>query len=172
MHQREHVVQPGEAYFGAVRTDWEPGMRPFSARDWLIACFGRNVGELCTKAVPQIAESCPDLNLQFVMSDWLAEDQIRRAVVYWVLDAAAGPRDIRIALQCGIPLVVPEQSQALRQACIEGNCGLFYRNREEAIACVIYLVRNPAIRAALGENARRFSKSDPPPRSRAMGGER
>lgn len=147
-------------------------MSPLSARDGLIACFGRNVGELCTKAVLQIAESCPDLNLQFVMSDWLAEDQIRRAVVYWVLDAAAEPQDIRIALRCGIPLLVPEQSQVLRQACIEGNCGLFYQNQEEAIACVIYLVRNPATRAALGENARRFFKPDPPPRSRAMAGRR
>jgi hypothetical protein len=146
-------------------------MSPLSARDGLIACFGRNVGELCTKAVLQIAESCPDLNLQFVMSDWLAEDQIRRAVVYWVLDAAAEPQDIRIALRCGIPLLVPEQSQVLRQACIEGNCGLFYQNQEEAIACVIYLVRNPATRAALGENARRF-KPDSPPRSRAMAGRR
>jgi hypothetical protein len=135
-------------------------MTPLSGRDWLIACFGRNVGELCTKAVPQIATSCPGLKLQFVMSDWLAEDQLRRAAVYWVLDAAAGLQDIRVALRCGIPLLVPEQSQALRQACIEGNCGLFYRDLEEAIACVVYLVRNPATTAALSENARRFFKPD------------
>jgi hypothetical protein len=145
-------------------------MRPLSARDGLIACFGRDVGALCTKAVPQIAERCPDLNLQFVMSDWLAEDQIRRAVVYWVLDAAAELGDIEIALRCGIPLLVPEQSQVLRQACIEGNCGLFYETQEEAIACVVYLIRNPATRATLGENARRFSKTDPPPCGPAMAG--
>jgi hypothetical protein len=138
-------------------------MSTLSARDGLIACFGRNVGELCTKAVPQIAAGGPGLNLQFVMSDWLAEDQLRGAVVYWVMDAAAGLQDIRIALRCGIPLLVPEQSQVLRQACIDGNCGLFYRDQEEAIACVIYLVRNPAPRAALGENARRFFQPDPPP---------
>jgi hypothetical protein len=144
-------------------------VRPLSARDGLIACFGRSVGDLCTKAAPQIAESCPDQNLQFVMSDWLAEDQIRRSAVYWVLDAAAGLPDIRIALRYGIPLVVPEQSPALRQACIEGNCGLFYQNSEEAIACVIYLVRNPATAAALGENARRFFKAEPPLRGNAMG---
>jgi len=145
------------------------GMRPLAARGPLIACFGRNAGELCTKAVPQIAGSCPDLNWQFVMSDWLAEEQIRRAAVYWVLDAAAGLQDIRIALRCGIPLLVPEQSQALKQACIEGNCGLFYQNLEEAVACVIYLARNPAITAALGENARRFLEADPSPRNAATG---
>lgn len=130
-------------------------MSPLSARDGLIACFGRNVGALCTEAVPQIAESCPGLNLQFVMSDWLAEDQIRRAMVYWVLDATAELQDIQTALRCGIPLLVPEQSRALRQVCIDGNCGLFYRDQEEAIACVVYFVRSPLTRAALGENSRR-----------------
>jgi hypothetical protein len=141
-------------------------MRPLSARGGLIVCFGRNVGELCTEAVPQIAGSCPELNLQFVMSDWLAEDQVRRAAVYWVLDPAAGLPDIRVALRDGIPLLVPEQALALRQICIEGNCGLFYQNLEEAIACAIYLVRNPAIAAAMGENARRFFEAHSPVRSR------
>ena len=147
-------------------------MSPLSARDGLIACFGRNVGELCIQAVPQAAQSCPGLNLRFVMSDWLAEDQIRQAMVYWVMDAAAELRDIRIALRCGIPLLVPEQSAVLRQACIEGNCGLFYQDAEEAIACVAYLAGNPAMRAALGENARRFFQPDPPTHSRAMAGRR
>jgi hypothetical protein len=135
----------------------------------LIACFGRDVGALCTKAVPQIAERCPDLNLQFVMSDWLAEDQIRRAAVYWVVDAAAGSEDIRVALRFGIPLLVPEQSEELLQACIEGNCGLYYQSWEDAAACLIYLVRNPATAAALGENARCFLKAGPRQRSSAMG---
>jgi glycosyltransferase involved in cell wall biosynthesis len=140
-----------------------------SARGGLIVCFGRNVGDLCIKAVPQIAAGCPDLDLQFVMSDWLAEDQIRRAALYWVLDAAAGLGDIRFALQCGIPLLVPEYSPALRQACIEGNCGLFYRNAEEAVACAIYLVRNPATAAAMGQNARRFCAANPPRYGTVMG---
>jgi hypothetical protein len=135
----------------------------------LICCFGRFVGDLCTKAAPQIAESCPGVNLRFVMSDWLAEDQIRRAAVYWVVDAAAELEDIRIALRFGIPLLVPEQSLALRKACIEGNCGLYYQNLEEAAACIIYLVRNPDAAAALGENGRRFFKADQPLLGRAMG---
>jgi len=147
-------------------------MSTLSARDGLIACFGQNVGELCTRAVPQIAAGCPGLNLQFVMSDWLAEDQMRQAVVYWVMDAAAGLQDVRIALRCGVPLLVPEQSRALRQACIDGNRGLFYQNQEEVLACVICLIRNPTTQAALGENALRFFKPDPPPRNRAMAGRR
>ncbi|MGA2037784.1 MAG: glycosyltransferase [Bryobacteraceae bacterium] len=137
-------------------------MSPLSPPDGLIVCFGRNVGELCTRAVPLAAESCSGLKLQFVMSDWLAEDQVRAALVYWVMDAAAELKDIEIALRWGVPLLVPEQSQVLRRACVEGNCGLFYENQEEAIACVNYLVHNPAARAALGENARRFAKPDSP----------
>jgi hypothetical protein len=55
--------------------------------------------------------------------------------------------------------VVPEESRVLTQACREGNCGLFYRNQEEAIACVICLVLNPGTRAALSENGRQFFKT-------------
>jgi hypothetical protein len=109
------------------------------------------------------ADSCPDLNLQFVMSDWLAEDQIRGGTIYWVLDSTAELRDIRIALQHGIPMLVPEQAQALKEVCIEGNCGLFYQNLEEAVACLTYLVRHPAVRAVLSDNARRFLEPGRPP---------
>lgn len=134
-----------------------------SERDGLIVCFGRTVSESCSTAMQLTADSCPDLNLQFVMSDWLAEDQIRGGTIYWVLDSTAELRDIRIALQHGIPMLVPEQAQALKEVCIEGNCGLFYQNLEEAVACLTYLVRHPAVRAVLSDNARRFLEPGRPP---------
>lgn len=143
-------------------------MSPLSARDGLIACCGLSIGDLCTKAVPQIVRGCPGLNLQFVMSDWLTDGQLCTAAIFWVQDASAELKDIQLALRCGIPLLVPEGSQVLRQVCVEGNCGLFYRNYEEAIASVIYLVRHPITRSVLGGNARRYSKPDPLSRSRAM----
>jgi hypothetical protein len=142
-------------------------MSPLSARDGLIACFGRHIGDLCTNTVPQIVRGS-GLNLQFVLSDWLTEDQLSKAALFWVQDASTQLEDVQIAMKAGIPLLVPEESEVLRQVCLEGNCGLFYRSHDEAIASVIYLFQHPLTRAALGSNARRHSRPDRLSRGKAM----
>lgn len=128
-------------------------MKPISERDDLIVCFGKTMDELCAAAIAEIASRHPQYHFQFVMSDWIALDQFANASVFWVVDPCAGLADVAPALQYGIPLLVPESSSTLKQACIAGNCGLFYQTKAEAIACLIYLVDNPAVRKFLAKNA-------------------
>jgi hypothetical protein len=109
--------------------------------------------QLCAAAIAKIAHRHPQHHLQFVMSDWIAADQFARASVFWVVDPSTEIAAIAPALQCGVPLLVPEASSALKQACITGNCGLFYQTQAEAMACLIYLVSNPVVREFLARNA-------------------
>jgi glycosyltransferase involved in cell wall biosynthesis len=56
------------------------------------------------------------------------------------------------ALQCGVPILAPEDAEELRQACLLSNAGLFYGNPEELKECLILLLSNEALRRALGSN--------------------
>jgi hypothetical protein len=77
------------------------------------------------------------------MSDWIAPDQLARASLFWVVDPAMDLADIAPALQYDIPLLVPETSSVLKQACAKDNYCLFYRTEAEAMACLVYLLSNP-----------------------------
>src|ERR1700722_9903731 len=110
-------------------------MTPFSEPDGLIACFGKTISDPCAAAIDQIAHRYPEYHLQFVMSDWIAADQLVNASVFWVVD----PATEMPAIPPGIPLLVPEGSAGLQNACIASH-GLFYQTEEEAMAALIHLV--------------------------------
>ena len=92
--------------------------------------------ELCASLIAEIAHAHPQYHLQFVMSDWIAPDQISRAAVFWVVDATTEMADIEPALQYGLPLLAPQASGALSEACMRSN-GLFYQTKEEAMTALI-----------------------------------
>ena len=56
------------------------------------------------------------------------------------------------ALQRGVPILVPEDAEELRQACLLSNAGLFYGNPEELKECLILLLSNEPMRQAIGNN--------------------
>ena len=56
------------------------------------------------------------------------------------------------ALQCGVPILVPEDAEELRQACLLSNAGLFYGNSEELKECLLLLLSNEPLRQAIGNN--------------------
>jgi hypothetical protein len=109
--------------------------------------------ELCAAAMAELSNRYPEYHLQFVMADWIAPDQFAKALVFWVVDSSTDLADIAPALNYGIPLLVPESSAVLKQACVAANCGLFYQTQAEAMACLIYLASNPAVRDFLARNA-------------------
>jgi hypothetical protein len=114
-------------------------MKPLSERDGLIVCFGKTICEPCASAIDQIAHQHPQYHLQFVMSDWIAADQLANASVFWIVDAATEIADIAPALKYGTPLLVPEGLGSLRDACIASH-GLFYQTEQEAMSSLIHLV--------------------------------
>ena len=58
----------------------------------------------------------------------------------------------------GTPVLVPASNPAAVDHCRRGGGGLFYGNREEFAAALTRLMQDPALRARLGENGRRYVK--------------
>ena len=89
-----------------------------------------------------------------VMSDWLSTEQLSRAAVLWVVDDSEPWDAIRIAFRNGIPLLVPDSNRPLKYICLNANCGLFYRDMEEAAQSLALLLTNDELRSQLGANGR------------------
>lgn len=124
-------------------------MTPLGEREGLIICFGKTIDELCASVIAEIAHAHPQYHFQFVMSDWITPDQLAKAAVFWVVDATAEMADIAPVLQYDIPLLAPESSGALREACMKSN-GLFYRTKEEAMISLIHLATPSGVPASPG----------------------
>lgn len=86
-----------------------------------------------------------------------ADDTIAAASLLLVLsgDAQAWTAAVR-ALAHGVPLVVPEELEELRELCVASGAGLFWREPDELGACVEFLLTREDVRTALGANGRRF----------------
>ncbi|MBI3931805.1 MAG: glycosyltransferase family 4 protein [Acidobacteria bacterium] len=59
-------------------------------------------------------------------------------------------------LSLGTPVLVSARSPVLEDHCIRSNAGLYYGDADEFVEALDLLVREPALRAALGENGRRY----------------
>jgi 3-deoxy-D-manno-octulosonic-acid transferase len=98
-----------------------------------------------------------------------ADDTIAAASLLLVLsgDAQAWTAAVR-ALAHGVPLVVPEELEELRELCVASGAGLFWREPDELGACVEFLLTREDVRTALGANGRRFveqhARAPVPPR--------
>jgi glycosyltransferase involved in cell wall biosynthesis len=60
------------------------------------------------------------------------------------------------ALQRKIPLLVPEDVEALNDLCLVSNAGLVYGNSDELKECLMLLLSNEPLRLALGNNGAAF----------------
>ena len=70
-----------------------------------------------------------------------------------------GPQSYAYALQAlrrRVPIVVPEEVEALADLCLVSNAGLFYRNSDELKECLLLLLSNEPLRQRLGNNGRAF----------------
>jgi hypothetical protein len=93
-----------------------------------------------------------------VMADWLEPDELQRATLLWVVDADAELNAAVVGLEHGLPLLVPEENAVLRTLCVQGKCGLYYRDAAEAIACLEYLHEQESTKRAMGENGARLAR--------------
>jgi glycosyltransferase involved in cell wall biosynthesis len=85
------------------------------------------------------------------------DDLMAAADLFLVLsgDPEALPAAIR-ALARGVPLVVPEELDELRELCVASRAGLFWREPSELGACVDFLLARADLRRTLGANGQRF----------------
>lgn len=123
----------------------------------IILCIGKIVSPICTKAMDIFFKEPEQRIYRFVMSDWLAEDLFKKAKIQWVVDEKINHKEVIFGVENRIPLLVPENNEKLKKLCIEGNCGLYYKDALEAEVCLEFLNNNEMERIAMGQNGFNFS---------------
>lgn len=122
----------------------------------LIVCAGFRVQPACTQAMEDFREDQPLDACRFIMSDWVDDDQYCRATLLWVVDNSEPWEAVHSAMSNRIPLLVPEDSEPMKQICLSASCGMFYRDATEARICLEFLLKNEAVRRQLGANGQAY----------------
>lgn len=124
--------------------------RPYDEN--LIVCLGRDIKPECVKALNNFVNSTQGI-YKIVMCDWLNEEDIRKAKLLWVVDNKIHPRSVMLGLRNKIPLLLPEENEELKELCVGGNCGLYYKNDPiEIEICLQYLFNNESQRKVMARN--------------------
>ncbi|KUK94835.1 MAG: Putative glycosyltransferase (Group 1) [Methanothrix harundinacea] len=121
-------------------------------KDFLIVCVGDCIDSCCLQAISLISNRLHGKSCRFVMSDWLQEDQFNSVRLLWIVGNETKQNEVTAGLACKIPLLVPENNEALKKQCIDGKCGLYYKDATDAMGCIEYLIDHEETRAALAQN--------------------
>jgi glycosyltransferase involved in cell wall biosynthesis len=128
-----------------------PPQRDSSDAGELIICVGENMDPRYTKAINFFIEGNNRHN-KFLSLDWLNTAEISRAQLFWVVDNHTTLEQLAGAILHKIALLVPEENSALKNFCVENNCGLYYKDAIEAAVCLEYLTGHHNICGILGNN--------------------
>ena len=129
----------------------KPSKVSLSQNDVLILCLGRDMNPEYAKAMDSYLKVSGD-HYRALMIDWLDEDQIKKAKLLWIVDKDTNLEDIEVGLRNKVPLLAPENNQRMKNICVKGKCGLYYRDALEALVCLEYLTENESVRKAMGNN--------------------
>lgn len=122
----------------------------------IIACAGFSITRECARVIEEFGHNDQRNKYQFVMTNWLSADQLRGAILTWVVDRSSPWDSIHLALSHRIPLLVPEANAALTEFCVNANCGIWYRGEADARLCLEYLLSSDTIRERLGANGQTY----------------
>lgn len=122
----------------------------------VIACAGTTTSGECARIMAAFERTGQCDKYRFVMAKWLSADQLRRAILLWIVDNSQPWDKIHLALSHRIPLLVPEGNSAVAQLCVSADCGIWYRNEADARLCLEYLLSSDTIRARLGANGQAY----------------
>jgi glycosyltransferase involved in cell wall biosynthesis len=64
------------------------------------------------------------------------------------------------AMAVGTPVLANARSAVLVEHCVRSNAGLYYADGDEFVECLMLLVRDTGLRAALGRNGRNYIKQN------------
>lgn len=123
----------------------------------LIICAGTTISPDCARIIECASLGHEDNRIRYVSSDWLSKEDFANALVLWVVDDSTPREAIQSAFDNAVPLLVPEANRSLQALCESTGGGLWYRTSDEAQACIQFLLENPPMRLALGEDARHYA---------------
>jgi hypothetical protein len=142
-------VEEYVARYSAIRPTADP--RP--PEQLLVVCVGKHFSPICAAAIDTLSRKSGAP--RFVMREWIDDALLSTADVMWVVDDDVPAQ--QAMLGAAAPLLVPAAAAALRRLCVEANCGLYYGDQEQAVACLEFLLQNAPTRKALGHNASRLT---------------
>lgn len=148
-----NTVESRIAEYVALYDAARPVSDPRPASGLIVVCVGKRFSRTCSLAMEALRLNGEEPLPRFMMREWIDDDLLASASLVWVVDSEVGIGDVVALAAGGAPLLVPATSHALRQLCIERNCGLYYGDEYEAAVCLEFLLRNSSIREALGRNA-------------------
>jgi glycosyltransferase involved in cell wall biosynthesis len=119
----------------------------------LIIGIGHNIDDISNDAIMLFDNYFDENKPRYVMAEWLTENQQKMASLAWVADNSLASADTNQILNYGMALVVPAKNVELVALCKKYNCGLYYRDADEAAACINHLIFNKNDRTALAKNA-------------------
>lgn len=125
-------------------------------RHRLIICAGIRVQPACAQAMEDFQENQRRDDCRFIMSEWADDDQYNEATLLWVVDDSEPWEAVHFAMRNGIPLVIPEDNEPMKQVCVSAGCGMFYRDAPEARTSLEFLLTNEAVRRQLGANGQAY----------------
>jgi glycosyltransferase involved in cell wall biosynthesis len=119
----------------------------------VIVCLGARFRRECASALELLLRMRAARPPRVVMSEWVDESLLSRAMVLWVVDGDADPAAVLGVARRGLPLLVPARSEGLKDLCVRANCGLYYADAEEAAVALELLLRDEGARRLLGANS-------------------
>ncbi|MBN1498132.1 MAG: glycosyltransferase [Spirochaetes bacterium] len=130
--------------------DGEPGAIPVRRRT-VVRCAASQRAHLDVSAFDAVMRGS-GRDVCFVLDSWINEEDSDPSFLAWVLDEHVPLDALESKLMQRTPLLVPENSRHLKQFCMENNCGLYYRDMEEALECIRYLIGHRREAAIMGNN--------------------
>ncbi|MFC3771473.1 glycosyltransferase family 4 protein [Paenibacillus sp. GCM10012303] len=123
--------------------------------DNLIALVGDKINNDFANAINRL-DAGIQKKYKFVHADWLQNDQLLNAKILCVVDSKKWLEYTMLAINNGIPLLVQESIEELKDICLKANCGLYFSDSTEAELCMKYLFANETVRSELGINAKDY----------------
>jgi glycosyltransferase involved in cell wall biosynthesis len=118
----------------------------------VILCKGKSMQPECYEAVDIFLKG-REGHYKFMMADWLADGEIQKAKLLWVVDRDTSLEEVKRLLVNRLPLLVPYYNEDLKRLCIAERCGLYYKDEIEASVCLEYLLNNVEILSVMRQNA-------------------
>ena len=108
----------------------------------MIVCHGNHFDPACATALALLSKHCSPRKILFLMSDWLYDDQIRRGALLWIVNDSEDISAVHFCLRYGLPLLVPEKKQDIKEFCENLHCCVLYRNCLDVEPVIHFILHN------------------------------
>jgi hypothetical protein len=96
---------------------------------------------------------------RFMLDEWLLEEERAGVSTLWLTTPRVDESTRETALRRGALLLVPAVDSALRSLCCGENCGLYYGDSQEAVACLEFVRHHREVASIMQRSSCRLAAS-------------